>query len=765
MDSACETFVTFSTKVNNMQSDLGKFILEEAPGGIIATDAHDTVIFWTKGATHIYGYSAEEARGQRLAELIGMPDHPVRQEFGADFEYLRRRKDGQAVYVGAACKPVYSEQGEIQYIIHSQNDITDAKALRDARQVESRYRGLLESMPDAIVMTNSTGRIVLVNSQAERLFGFAPRELLGQPVEVLLPQRFRGGHVSHRAQYFVQPRTRTMGAGLELYGLRKDGLEFPVEISLSMIQMEEGAIVMSAIRDIGDRKKAEQKFRGLLESAPDPMVIVNARGEIVLVNTQTEQMFGYQRQELLGKPIEILIPARFAGRHPAARSSFFEKAQPRAMGAGTELYAMRRDGSEFPVEISLSPLKTEDELLVSSAIRDISGRRQIERKLLEQKLELEQASKAKDRFLASMSHELRTPLNAILGFGQLLHNENLPLSQAQRFAFAGNIVQAGQHLLHLINETLDLAKIEVGAVTLSLEPVALDDLLHEASKMIEAMATARGVTVALAEPRGLFVKADRIRLRQIVLNLLTNAVKYNSKHGHVWVAVGTGDAGRTWLSVRDDGPGLSGEQLAGLFQPFNRLGQEGGSEEGSGIGLVLSKRLAELMNATIGVTSAVGQGSTFTVEMESTEAPTLQRQPAQDEVALPTMARNGKPRLLYVEDNPANLKLVQEIVKLHLEVELLAATDGNTGVAMAHDYRPNVILMDMNLPGISGREAQRRLRQHPATRDIPIIALSANAMPLDVQAALEAGFFRYLTKPLNIGDFLQVVGEALEQTR
>jgi len=750
-----------------MQSDLGKFILEEAPGGIIATDAHDTVIFWTRGATEIYGYSAEEACGQRLGELIGMPGHPVRQEFGADFEYLRRRKDGQAVYVGAACKPVYTAQGEVQYIIHSQNDITDAKVLRDARLVESRYRGLLESMPDAIVMANSTGRIVLVNSQAERLFGFEPRELLGKPVEVLLPNRFRGGHVSHRAQYFVHPRTRTMGAGLELYGLRKDGLEFPVEISLSMIQMEEGAIVMSAIRDIGDRKKAEQKFRGLLESAPDPMVIVNARGEIVLVNTQTEQLFGYQRQELLGKPIEILIPARFAGRHPAARSSFFDKAQPRAMGAGTELYAMRRDGSEFPVEISLSPLKTEDELLVSSAIRDISGRRQIERKLLEQKLELEQASKAKDRFLASMSHELRTPLNAILGFGQLLHNEKLPLSQQQRYAFAGNIVQAGQHLLHLINETLDLAKIEVGAVTLSLEPVALDDLLHEASKMIEAMADARQVTVYPTEPRGLCVKADRIRLRQIVLNLLSNAVKYNSKGGHVWVSSGVGAAGRAWLAVRDDGPGLSIEQMASLFQPFNRLGQEGGSEEGSGIGLVLSKRLAELMNATIGVTSAVCQGSTFTVELEVTEPQQLPRQDSQEgEAASPLLhGRHNKPLLLYVEDNPANLRLVEEIVKLHLDLELLSATDGNTGVAMAREHLPDVILMDMNLPGISGREAQRRLRQDAATREIPVIALSANAMPLDIETALEAGFFRYLTKPLNIDDFLEVVGEALEQIR
>ena len=750
-----------------MSSDLGRFILEQAPGGIIATDARDTVVFWTGGASEIYGYTTSEALGQKLSELIGMPGNPPRREFGADLEYLRRRKDGQAVFIGASCKAVYGEQGAIDYIIHNQSDITDAKALRDARQVESRYRGLLESMPDAIVMANSTGRIVLVNSQAERLFAFEPRELLGKPVEILLPARFRHGHVTHRAQYFEHPRTRTMGAGLELYGLRKDGVEFPVEISLSMIQMEEGAIVMSAIRDIGERRKAEQKFRGLLESAPDPMVIVNAKGEIVLVNSQTEQMFGYQRQELLGKPIEILIPARFAGRHPGARNSFFEKAQPRAMGAGAELYAVRRDGTEFPVEISLSPLRTEGEMLVSSAIRDITGRRQIERKLQEQKLELEQASRAKDRFLASMSHELRTPLNAILGFGQLLHNEKLPLNDAQRHAFAGNIVQAGQHLLHLINETLDLAKIEVGAVTLSLEPVALDDLLREAGKMVEAMAETRGVELRLPPAGKLYVQADRIRLRQIVLNLLSNAVKYNHQGGHVWVDCGQGDTGRAWVSVKDDGAGLTPEQVAGLFQPFNRLGQEGGAEEGSGIGLVLSKRLAELMNAAITVSSAVDYGSTFTLELQAAEAPVANGTAPRPEPswAPPQGDLHGKTTLLYVEDNPANLKLVQEIVKLHLEVELLSATDGLTGVAMAREYRPAVILMDMNLPGISGREAQRRLKKDPVTASIPVIALSANAMPLDVEAALEAGFFRYLTKPLNINDFLSVVRDALDQSR
>ncbi|MBB3119950.1 PAS domain S-box protein [Pseudoduganella violacea] len=753
-----------------MAAEVNAQILDEAPGGVIATCSRGMVNYWSRGAEEIYGYPSDEAQGRHLLDLIGMSGQSWQDLLAGfspaqpqvDIECLRHRKDGSPVFIDASCKAIYDDHTKIERIVFSQKDVTAARTLRDAKLAEGRYRELLESLPDAVVMANASGRVVLVNSQAESLFGYAPGELRGLSIEILLPERFRHGHVMHRANYFVQPRTRTMGAGLELYGVRKNRSEFPVEISLSMMATEEGPLVMSAVRDISDRKKAEQKFRGLLESAPDAMVIVNSRGEIVLVNSQTEQLFGYPRQELLGKKVEVLIPARFATHHPGARDGFFGQPKPRAMGAGVELYGRRRDSSEFPVEISLSPLEMEDEVLVSSAIRDISGRKRIEKALEEQRHELERASKAKDRFLASMSHELRTPLNAILGFGQLLNNESLPVTEAQRRSFSGNIVQAGRHLLNLINETLDLAKIESGAITLSMEAVGLHELLHEARHMVDAMAERRGIRLMLPEASPLTVQADRVRLRQIVLNLLSNAIKYNRQGGAVVVDFGQRDTGRIWLTVQDTGPGLRPEQIAELFQPFNRLGQEGGPEEGTGIGLVLSKRLAELMEGNIAVASMPGAGCAFTVELAAAVPLAAdEAEPALAAVPAPQRRPQDKPLLLYVEDNPANLRLVSDILSLHMEVVLLTAGDGAAGVALAREYLPDLILMDMNLPGMSGREAHKVLSEDPATAGIPVLALSANAMRQDIQAALDAGFYRYLTKPIDIGEFTAAVQAGL----
>lgn len=376
----------------------------------------------------------------------------------------------------------------------------------------------------------------------------------------------------------------------------------------------------------------------------------------------------------------------------------------------------------------------------------------------------ENANQAKSAFLSSMSHELRTPLNAILGFAQLSDSAAIPSTPEQKKIFIGHIIKAGKHLLTLINEVLDLAKVESGTVTLSIEPVALAEVMQESRSMIEPMGDQRGIRIVFPLQTDLYVIADRTRLKQILLNLLSNAIKYNREKGAVMVECAATSGNRIRVSIQDTGEGLRPEQLNALFQPFNRLGQEAGVQEGTGIGLVVTKRLVELMGGTIGVTSTVGQGSVFWIELKSSLPiiSLVKKDNAPESLTVECeRGSSSMPTLLYIEDNPANLKLVEEIVGFREGLRLLSAPDAHLGIALVRAHLPQVILMDINLPGMTGHEALKILKEDTSTAHIPIIALTANAMPRDIDTGLASGFFRYLTKPLDIDEFTDAIDTAL----
>jgi PAS domain S-box-containing protein len=600
-----------------MDGPLVQELWDENPDAILAVAPDDTVIYWNRAAEEIYGYASSEAVGRHLADLV-VPANRLVEENAIHLEVLarrltvyetvRRRKDGSLVHVSVSSKALKDADGQLRFVVSTQKDVTHLKVLRDSKLVEAKFRDLLESTPDAIVMVNITGRIVLVNSQAEHVFGYQRNELIGTPVEVLLPARFRDAHNQHRSNFFDSPRARTMGAGLELYGVRKNGEEFPVEISLSPLATEEGTMVMSAVRDISDRKRADQKFRALLESAPDAMVIVGGDGRITLVNSQVERLFGYERAELLGQLVELLVPVRFRANHPAHRSHFFFAPQPRAMGEGLQLYGLRKDGSEFPVEISLSPIHTEEGLFVASAIRDATERRRYEHALHE-------ANRLKSEFLANMSHELRTPLNGIIGFSEFLIDEKPGQLNAKQKEYLADVLNSGRHLLQLINDVLDLSKVESGKMELHPTTFAAELAIDEVCSVLFPLVKDKNITIrreVSADARS--VTLDRRKFVQVLYNLLSNGVKFNDEGGELRIMVDFDEPGSLRLRVRDTGIGIDSADFSKLFVEFQQL-DSGATRRfgGTGLGLALTKKIIEFQGGRIDVESQLNVGTTFTV--------------------------------------------------------------------------------------------------------------------------------------------------------
>jgi signal transduction histidine kinase/AmiR/NasT family two-component response regulator len=515
----------------------------------------------------------------------------------------------------------------------------------------------------------------------------------------------------------------------------------------------------------------------ILTSANFSIIATDEKGIIQLFNVGAERMLGYQAAEVVDKisPSDIHDPQEVTARAQTLSVELattitpgFEALVFKASRGIEDIYELTyicKDGSRFPAIVSITALRDDYGRIIGYLLigTDNSVRKHVEQKLHDAMAVAEKANLAKSDFLSSMSHELRTPLSAVLGFAQLIESGD-PAPTVGQKRCVDQILKAGWYLLDLINEILDLALIESGKLSLSLEPISLSDVMQECRTMIEPQAQKHGISVTfpLMEIR-CFVQADRTRVKQVLINLLSNAIKYNKVGGTVVVECIARGTERIRICVEDSGGGLTSEQLAQLFQPFNRLGQEGNVEEGTGIGLVVCKRLVELMGGVIGVESVVGKGSVFWIDLNLTAEPQAAAGAADvtDSVRVPVEAGAQIRTLLYVEDNPANLMLVEDLIARRSDIRLLSARDGNRGIEIARASRPDAILMDINLPGISGITALKILALDPATAHIPVVALSANAMPRDIEKGLEAGFFRYLTKPIKVNEFMETLDVTL----
>lgn len=502
----------------------------------------------------------------------------------------------------------------------------------------------------------------------------------------------------------------------------------------------------------------QRRLAAIVESSDDAIISKTLDGTITSWNHGAEMLYGYTPDEAVGNPTSILVPTEREDEVPMV----LEKV---ARGESIEHFETRRltkDGRTIDVSLTISPIKDADGRVVgaSTIARDVSERRRSEEERESAREAADRANRAKSEFLSRMSHELRTPMNAVLGFAQLLELD--PLSPEQHEA-TGEILKAGRHLLELIDEVLDIARIEAGKLRLSLEPVDAIAVAEESISLLTPQARQEGVTLSIEmqdTSEAVFVIADRNRLKQVLLNLISNGIKYNRQHGTVHVSIDRADTGsRIRIEVTDTGRGIPSERIEQLFAPFERLGVEETGIEGTGLGLALTRPLVEAMGGTLSVMSEAGKGSTFSVELASAvDAQMTDDLISQDDLAAQAIVSTPR-TILYVEDNLSNLKLMERVLARRLGVTLLSAMQGSLGVTLARDHRPELILLDLNLPDMRGEEVLARLHSDPTTVDLPVVVISADATSGQRARLIEAGARDFITKPFNVDRLLQLIDQ------